>query len=169
MSKVTKNTATVVSNSTELALGNQFTLSQIPDLLSQINQKIKSLEGSDDESNIISGPIDMFGELKNINDPAQLMACYAYVTKKIEGITSFSQVFKDAAPTIKVPVIKIAGVTLPVLQKAILSQYKKVTLAEVLNGLKETKKTLEECLSEEDKKQAKLQNAGAALANLLQA
>lgn len=159
MSEKSKNTA--------VATVGQFSLDQIPNLLTQINEKIKSLEGDSEETSVMSGPIDMFGELKNINEPIKLMEVYNYVTKKMEGVEAVAPIFKEAAPTVKVPTMKIAGATLPILQKAILSRYKAVTLAEVLNGLKKTKTILEECLSEEDKKVAKLQNAGEALASLL--
>lgn len=148
---------------TGLSVKGQFTQSDIPDLVAQIDQKIKALQGDNDESSVVSGPIDQFGELKDINDPMKLMEVYNYVTKKIEGVNSYSDVFKAAAPTIKVPTMKIANATLPVLQKAILGQYKKATNAEELAKLKEAKKELESCLSEDMKVQAKLANVASLL------
>lgn len=162
-----KETSKKAVENTSVAVVGQYTLSQIPDLLSQINEKIKSLEGDSDDTNIISGPIDHFGELKDITEPLRLMEVYNYVTKKMNGIAEVAEVFKAAAPTMKTPAIKIAGAGLPTLQKAILARYIKATSTEVLRGLKDTKKLLEECLSEEDKKVAKLQNAATALQNLL--
>jgi len=157
MAKGTKATSTGV------AVKNQFSQSDIPALVEQLDKKIKALQGDNDESSIISGPIDQFGELKDIKEPMKLMEVYNYVTKKIEGVNGCSSIFQDAAPTIKVPTMKIAGATLPVLQKAILAQYKKATNAEELAKLKEAKKELESCLSEDMKVQAKLANVASIL------
>jgi len=149
---------------TGVSVAGQFTQADIPNLVSQIDAKIKALQGDSDESSTVSGPIDQFGELKDIKEPMKLMEVYNYVTKKINGVNEFADVFKAAAPTIKVPTMKIAGATLPALQKAILAQYKKATNAEELAKLKEAKKELESCLSEDMKVQAKLANVANILA-----
>lgn len=151
------------NKNTEVAVAGQFGQKDIPNLVEQIDAKIKALEGDKDESSIISGPIDQFGELKDINEPMRLMEVYNYCTKKINGVNEFAPIFKAASPTIKVPVMKIAGATLDVLQKAILQRYKKATNAEELKKLKDAKEQLESCLSEDMKVQQKLKNVASIL------
>lgn len=148
---------------TGITVKGQYTQGDIPSLVEAINAKIKALQGDSTESSRITGNIDMFGKLEDINDPMKLMEVYNYVTKKINGVNEHIATFKAVSPTIPVPTMKIAGATLEVLQKEILLQYKKVTHAEELDKLRKAKEELESCLSEEMKVQAKLAN----VANIL--
>lgn len=157
MSKTSKNTETGLSTA------STFGQKDIPNLVEQIDAKIKALEGDKDDSSTISGPIDMFGELKDIKDPMKLMEVYNYVTKKISGVNEFAPVFKAASPTSKIPTMKIAGATLEVLQKSILNQFKKAVSSEELAKLKKAKEELESCLSEDMKVQQKLKNVASIL------
>jgi hypothetical protein len=161
-----KETKKVVE--TGVAVTGQFSEKDIPGLLEKINAKISQLNGDQEKASRITGDLgNGFGKISSITDINTLRRAYAYVTHQDEAVNKFNDIFKSVAPTVKLPVLKEGDGTVAQWQAEILTQFREVTFKEELNKLKETKKVLEECLSEEAKKKAKLQNAGEALSELL--
>ncbi len=158
MAKETKSTA--------VAVQGQFSEASIQPMLEQINARISQLTGNKDKKSSFSGEIN--GEkLSEVKDVDQLQVLYAFITKKFEAIDANKSIFQAVSPTTKIKAFKEDGASLADIQQAILDRYAEVTFEAELSKLKETKKALEECLSEEAKKAAKLQNLGETLANLL--
>lgn len=152
--------------STGVAVTGQFSEASIQPMLEQINARISQLTGGKDKKSSFSGSIN--GEkLSDVKDSTKLMEMYAFITKKAEAVEAIKDVFQAVSPTTKIKGFKEEGATLVDIQQAILDRYAEITFEEELSKLKETKKALEECLSEEAKKAAKLQNLGETLANLL--
>ena len=152
--------------STALVTVGNLSEENIPKMLEQINGKIKELVGDKESAARITGEL-MGYKVSEVKDAMTLRELYAYITNKAVAVAANDNVFKLAAPMAKLPEYKEGGATVKQWQEEILIQYKEVTHEEVINKLKETKKALEECLSEEAKKQAKLQNVGLALEDLL--
>lgn len=153
-------------STTALTVSGQFSEGDIPKLLEQVNNKIKQLVGDREQASRITGEL-MGHKVSEVKDAMLLRELYGYITQKSKVVGEFDGVFKLAAPMAKLPEYKEGGATVKQWQEEIIIQYKEVTHEEVINKLKETKKALEECLSEEAKKQAKLQNVGLALEDLL--
>lgn len=160
MAKTTKTAGT------EVALAGQFTEDSIPKMLEQINARISQITGGKEKKSSFSGSIN--GEkLSDVKDVSKLMAMFAFVTKKAEAIEAIKPKFQAVSPTTKIKAFREEGATLEDIQDAILERYAEVTYEEELAKLKETKKALEDCLSEEAKKAARLQNLGETLKTLL--
>ena len=155
-----------INKSTGVAVAGQFSEASIQPMLEQINARISQLTGGKDKKSSFSGSIN--GEkLSDVKDADKLMTMYAFITKKAEAVESIKHKFQEVSPTTKIKAFKEEGAVVADIQQAILDRYAEVTFEEELSKLKETKKALEECLSEEAKKAAKLQNLGETLANLL--
>lgn len=150
------------TTSTELATANQFSDAGVASMLETINAKIKSLEGDKEKSSRITGTL-MGMKVSDVKDTDTLRSLYAYITKKSESIKSFDDIFKAASPITSISEYKEGGANVKQWQAEIITQYREVTYKEELDKLKEAKKQLEECLSEEMKREAKLAN----VANLL--
>ncbi len=145
--------------STGLSVAGQFSEASIQPMLEQINARISQLTGGKDKKSNFSGEIN--GEkLSEVKDGDKLQTMF-------DAINEFKSAFQAVSPTTKIKAFKEEGCSLADLQQAILDRYAEITFEEELSKLKETKKALEECLSEEAKKAAKLQNLGETLANLL--
>lgn len=154
---------------TEVAVTGQFdniTEESIPGLLKDINARLAQLAGTKDKKSRLSG--QLMGEtLSEVKDVNKLMELYAYITKKGDAINSIIEEFKKVAPTAKIKEYTEEGGTCSEWAEAILERYAEITHEEELNILKETKKALEDCLSEQAKKKAKLEGLGATLATIL--
>lgn len=158
--------AKTIKAETGVSVAGQFSEASIQPMLEQINARISQLTGGKDKKSSFSGSIN--GEkLSEVKDSDTLQVMYAFVTTKSEAIERFKSEFQAVSPTTKIKAFKEEGATLEDIQKAILERYAEITFEAELSKLKETKKALEECLSEEAKKAAKLQNLGETLANLL--
>jgi hypothetical protein len=155
-----------MAKSTAVAINGQFSEASIQPMLEQINARISQLTGGKDKKSTFSGEIggEKLSEVKDVN---KLQELYAYITKKFEAIETNVSVFQKVSPTTKIKPFKEDGANLVDIQQAILDRYAEITFEEELSKLKETKKALEECLSEEAKKAAKLQNLGETLKSLL--
>lgn len=146
-----------------LSTGKEFNRDMVPDALKIIESKIEALKGDKEKTARITGTLGQFGRISDIQDVMLLRAAYGYITSKVERITEHDEVFKNAAPTVKVGTYKEGGFTVDQWCGEILSQYKEVVYKEELTKLMEAKKLLEENLSEELKFAAKMK----AVADLL--
>lgn len=153
MSKKTVTPATLPATISEIKQ------TDLPSMLKVIDAKIAELKGDDKEesSNVVE--LAGFGKVSNITDPMSLRAAYAQVAQKAKVINEFNDIFKAVAPTIAVPTYKESGNSPEQIQKAILSQYKKVVFKEELDKLVKAKEKIQNNLSQEDKMRADLQDA----------
>ena len=142
----------------EVATAGQFTLENVPDLLAQVNQKIKDLEGDKERAAKITTPLGAFGIVSDIKDPARLMDAYAFISRKAAAYDEFSGVFQAIDPLTKLKGFTEGGHGLKVWQDEIVAQYRATTFESKLAKLKEAKKLLEENLSGEQKFQASMRN-----------
>ncbi len=157
---------TTKSTGTEVAVAGQFSEASIQPMLEQINARISAITGGKEKKSSFSGSIN--GEkLSDVKDVDKLITMYAFITKKAEAFALVIPAFQAKSPTTKIKAFREEGATLEDVQNAILDRFSEITFEEELSKLKETKKALEECLSEEAKKAAKLQNLGETLKNLL--
>lgn len=158
MSKENKSTGT------EVATATQFTQKDIPSLIEKVNEQISALKGDKEKNQRITGEMPVFGKVSNITDVATLRAAYAYITAKYAAVTSHNDVFKTAAPTIKLDAYKEGNATLEQWQEEIMIQFKEVVFKEQLEKLEKVKTLLTNNLSEELKLQASL----GEIANILE-
>lgn len=148
---------------TGLSTKAQFTQSDIPKLLEQVNNQIKELKGDREKATRITGTLGVFGRVSDITDTNTLRGAYAYITKKVEAINAFNDVFKAAAPIAKIQEYKEGGATVAQWQEEIIMQYKEIAYKEQIEKLERTKKALQENLSAEAKLAATLADIAADL------
>ena len=155
--------------STALAVAGQFnniTEESIPEMLKTITERISQLTGKPDKKSHLSG--ELMGEkLSEVKDANKLQELYSYITQKGAIIASNRHKFLKVSSTSKLKEYTEEGGTPEEWAEAILERYAEITHEEELNTLKETKKALEECLSEEAKKKARLESLGVTLASIL--
>ncbi len=144
------------SASTQVAVAGQFTQSDIPSLLEKVNEQIANLKGDKEKNARITGELDMFGKVSSITDVNKLRKAYAYVNHQEAAVTSYDDVFKTAAPGVKLPPLKEGGATAKQWSEEILLQYKEVVFKEELTKLETIKQKLTDNLSAEMKLQATL-------------
>lgn len=152
------------ATSTEVAVASQFTQKDIPSLIEKVNEQISALKGDKEKNQRITGELPIFGKVSNISDVNTLRSAYAYIVKKYEAVNSFNDVFKSAAPTIKLNVYKEGDATLEQWKEEIMIQFKEVVFKEQLEKLEKVKTLLTNNLSEELKLQASL----GEIANILE-
>ena len=152
--------------STEIAMVGQVTEQNIPNLIAQIDARLEQL-GADKEKNArITGELAGM-KVSDVRDVEELRGLYAYITAKAEKVSMYDDVFKGVAPTTKLKPYTEGGHNVKQWQAEILTQFREVTFEAEVKQLKEAKKAFQDCLSEEAKREAKLQAAGDALRNLL--
>jgi len=159
--------AKTVKATNEVALSGQFNITEegIPAMLKQITERISQLTGSKEKKSRLSG--QLMGEtLSEVKDVNKLQELYAYITKKGAAIEENRDKFLAVSP-IQLKEYMEEGGTVGEWQEAILEQYANVTHEEELQKLKKTKIALEECLSEEAKKKARLESIGVTLKEIL--
>lgn len=149
---------TTASANTGLSVSGQFSLEQVPDLLQQINDKIKELQGDKDRAAKINEPLGPFGRVSDIKEPSKLMDAYAFISRKAAAHDEFKPVFQAIDPLSPVKAFTESGHTVKQWQDEIIAQYRETTFESKLAKLKEAKKMLEENLSAEQKFVASMQN-----------
>ena len=151
---------------TGLSVAGQFTEESIPSMLKEINDRIGQLTFSKEKKSKFTGTI-MGETLSEIKDSNKLHELYTYITRKGEAINGNRSKFTSVAPTAKLKEYTEEGVTPEELGEFILERYAEITHEEELETLRKTKTALEDCLSEEAKKKARLESLGQTLASIL--
>lgn len=144
-----------------VAVGNQFGLTQqdVPNLLDQVNAKIKELKGEDETAHQTTGELDGFGNIFNINNPADLIKAYSSVKGRFEA-------YKKAAAEMGIknpPPFKLGDSTADKWLIDIAKCYRSATHKQELDKLVKVKERLETLLSEEDK----IKNTLSSIADIL--
>lgn len=150
MAKKANNEVAVISP-------DQITLENVPTLLEVVNKKISELKGNREKNARITESLGQFGTVSGIKDLATLRGAYAYVTKKLEAVNSYNDVFADALGQ-KVEPAKENGYTVEKWQEEILAQAMEITFATKLEKLEQTRKILMENVSKEQKFQESMKD-----------
>lgn len=135
----------------------QITLENVPTLLEVVNKKISELKGNREKNARITESLGQFGTVSGIKDLATLRGAYAYVTKKLEAVNSFNDVFEEALGQ-KVEPARENGYTVEKWQEEILAQAQEITFATKLEKLEATRKILMENVSKEQKFQESMKD-----------
>ena len=146
-----------------LSIAGQFTQADIPNMLEGINKEISKIKGEVENRPRITGVLGNFGKIQDIKDPDVLRGAYAYITKKGEGVDSFTSVFKKVSPVTEIGPYKEGGATVAQWQEEILHQYREVTYKEQLEKLEKAKQILQDNLSAEAKLAASLEDVARLL------
>lgn len=129
----------------------QFTIEQVPDLLQQVNDKIKALKGDKERATKVSESLGVFGKISEITEPGKLIDAYSFITRKAAAYKEFVPVFQEMDPLTKLGEFKESGHSLKVWQEEITAQYREVTFQTQLDKLEKAKAILTENLSRDQK------------------
>lgn len=148
-----------------LSTQGQFSQKDIPNLLEKVNEQIKALKGSAEQSVKTDVNIPSFGKIKDIKKLDELIKLHSWIQSKEEDYkNSVKNTFTaEKFSGIKPPAFSLYGVSASSLYADIEFQYKLIAHKSQLDKLQKVKATLEENLSQE----AKLANDLAKIANIL--
>jgi hypothetical protein len=146
MSKVTKTTA-----NNAVAVVSTFKLEHAPNYLEKIVSEIKQLKGDREKVTVITEPLGPFGKISDITNKDTLRIAYAYVTKKLKGVSEFDSVFEAIDNTTKLQEVKENGYTLKQWQDSILAKYADASFEARLAKLEKAKAIIQNNLSAEQK------------------
>ena len=148
-----------MSKKQELAVitPSDITLENVPTLLARVNSEILKLKGNKDKAARITESLGNFGSVSSISDLDTLRGAFAYISKKLEAVNSYNQVFEDTLGQ-KVGEAKENGYTLVKWQEEILAQAMEVTFSTKLEKLEKTRAILMENVSKEQKFQESMKD-----------
>lgn len=136
---------------------DSITLENVPSLLERVNQEIQKLKGNKEKNARISESLGNFGRVTDIKDLNTLRGAYAYVTRKLEAVSAYDEVFEVALGQ-KMDSSKENGFTAEKWQEEILAQAAEITFASKLEKLEKTRSILMENVSKEQKFQESMKD-----------
>ena len=136
------------ATTTEVALLGQ---SDVPTMLAQVNEQIKSLKGGSDSASLTNEDLPGFGKIENIATVDNLIKAASSVMGKNAGYVAAAKEIVPSGIKIKVPAFKIGKYTAKQWLEHIASRVILVSNKEKLSLLNEVRVTLENNLSGADK------------------